>query len=60
MFFFLFPNKEGGIRSVRWFALAIAVTHSMSTVFLYIVDRRAHASDPWNPSFYFSVLNRNF
>jgi hypothetical protein len=54
MFFFLFPDDDRGIRVVRWFALCIAIIYSISTVSLYyFVDRRAHVSYPWNPSFYF-------
>ena len=53
MFFFLFPDNDLGIRSVRWFALCIAIIYSMSTVSFYLLDRRAHADYPWNPSFYF-------
>jgi hypothetical protein len=53
LFFFLFPDNDRGMRLVRWFALCIAIIYSISTVSLYLVDRRAHAEYPLNPSFYF-------
>ena len=53
LFFFLFPDNNLGIRSVRGFALCIAIIYSVSTVSFYLLDRHAHADYPRNPSFYF-------
>jgi hypothetical protein len=53
LFFFLFPDNNLGIRSVRGFALCIAIIYSVSTVSFYLLDRRAHADNPCNPSFWF-------
>lgn len=53
LFFFLFPDNDRGIRTVRWFALGIAIIYSISTVIRYQLDLHAHADYPSNPSFYF-------
>jgi hypothetical protein len=53
LFFFLFPDNRHGLRVIRIFGVFIAAIYSISTIFTYVLDRRAHADYPLNPSFYF-------